>query len=478
MKQFDVIVVGAGSGGIGAAWAAAQCGASVLLIEKCSIPGGTFTSSGVCCWEASISGTGLSELIFQKSCEYPEAVDIYPNIWKRMNYDLTIKVNGLDLYNKIGREIKGRYGVIIEPDIYIKAVTELLKHSGECELWFNTSVTKLTTEAENINSIIVSRNGETEKIYGNIFIDSTGHLAIAKMAGCELTGGAEARNAYNESFAPESAIPERRNGISLIFRVTQDKARFLNRPDWTLGKGKKRPHMSPWYQSFPNGDIYINPLPTFSGKEINDFSAAEIYKEGICRTWDIWEQIKNANPRFSDFEICWIAPELGVREGKRIIAEYVLTQNDISDGLGRHKYDDIIAVSDHMLDMHGIRLEKIQLLEKPYGIPFRTLIPKGWKNLLIACRGAGFSHLAASSCRLSRTIMQLGQAAGTAAALATKAKVLLKNLKYSQLQKALIRQGVVLDKNILEKRYRKALRESGAEEIIKTYDKPGKEFLC
>ena len=57
-------------------------------------------------------------------------------------------------------------------------------------------------------------------------------------------------------------------------------------------------------------------------------------------------------------------------------------------------------------------------MEAPYGIPYRCLIPKGFRNLFVACRGAGFSSLAASSCRLSRTMVQLGQAAGTAAAIA------------------------------------------------------------
>jgi hypothetical protein len=59
-------------------------------------------------------------------------------------------------------------------------------------------------------------------------------------------------------------------------------------------------------------------------------------------------------------------------------------------------------------------------LQEPYGIPYRSLVPEGIDNLLVACRGGGFSSMAASSCRLSRSMMQLGQAAGEAAALATQ----------------------------------------------------------
>jgi hypothetical protein len=78
---------------------------------------------------------------------------------------------------------------------------------------------------------------------------------------------------------------------------------------------------------------------------------------------------------------------------------------------------DIVTVADHALDRHGEGGGCPEVSE-PYGVPFRCLVPKGWHNLLVAGRAAGFSSIAASSCRLTRTMMQLGQAAGTAAVLA------------------------------------------------------------
>ena len=178
------------------------------------------------------------------------------------------------------------------------------------------------------------------------------------MTGCELKIGAESRKIYNEKFAPEDESEKRLNGASLIFRVTSDPSKMLERPKWTLGKGTKRPPMTPHLQVFPNGDWHINPILTFNGKELLDFNEKNIYDEALCRTWDIWEEIKNKYQQFSNYGISWIAPELGIREGKRIVGEYVLTQNDIIDGLGNHKYKDIIAIADHMLDMHGVSIEK------------------------------------------------------------------------------------------------------------------------
>ena len=84
-------------------------------------------------------------------------------------------------------------------------------------------------------------------------------------------------------------------------------------------------------------------------------------------------------------------------------------------------------------------------MHEPYGIPYRCLIPKGRRNLLVACRAASFSSLAASSCRLSRTMLQLGQAAGTAVALAKRQKVDLPDVPVETLREALRVQHVQLD---------------------------------
>ena len=112
----------------------------------------------------------------------------------------------------------------------------------------------------------------------------------------------------------------------------------------------------------------------------------------------------------------WISPALGVRETHRLIGQYVLQEQDLEDGLEKQRHPDVIAFADHALDFHGSRPSR-ELTNGPYGIPFRCLLSREMDNLLVACRGASFSSIAASSCRLSRTMMVLGQAAGTAAAL-------------------------------------------------------------
>lgn len=92
--------------------------------------------------------------------------------------------------------------------------------------------------------------------------------------------------------------------------------------------------------------------------------------------------------------------------------------------LRQTRQEEIIALADHPLDTHGernVRGVKLKELEQPYGIPYSCLLPAEYDNLIAASRDASFSHIAASSCRLSRTMMALGEAAGVASALALRA---------------------------------------------------------
>ena len=153
----------------------------------------------------------------------------------------------------------------------------------------------------------------------------------------------------------------------------------------------------------------------------------------------------NTSPAVQKYRLKYLAPALGVRESQRIVGEYVLNQRDLLAGLSGQKHPDIICLADHSMDTHGSHTRASGELHEPYGVPFRCLIPQGYRNLLIACRAASFSSIAASSCRLSRTLMQLGQAAGTAVALAKEAKLELPQVPADRLRTALRQQHVQLE---------------------------------
>ena len=134
----------------------------------------------------------------------------------------------------------------------------------------------------------------------------------------------------------------------------------------------------------------------------------------------------------------------GNRDTHRVVCEKMLTENDLLLGLSGQPDPDIITIADHALDRHG-EGGGCPELEEPYGVPYRCLIPKGWRNLLVAGRAAGFSSIAASSCRLTRTMMQLRQAAGTAASLAACDKTEFPDVDSKALRQALREQHVQLE---------------------------------
>ena len=168
-----------------------------------------------------------------------------------------------------------------------------------------------------------------------------------------------------------------------------------------------------------DGPRTVNMLTTLPGAALVElgYDEASRRSERIVRNHWSWLQ---SQPGFENYELVEIAPMLGIRESYRVKTSYVLVEADLAAGWNAQQHDDMIAVADHPCDIHG-EGGTLSSVKTAYGVPFRCLIPAtGPRNLLVACRGAGFSKIAASSCRLQRTMIQLGNAAGLAAAWAAR----------------------------------------------------------
>jgi len=147
---------------------------------------------------------------------------------------------------------------------------------------------------------------------------------------------------------------------------------------------------------------------------------------------------------YGTWAIAGVAPRIGVRETRRILGDYVLNEHDCQAGLKGQEHADVIAITDHAVDIHGRKGRLYEVPNGPYGVPYRCLLPRGVENLYIASRAASFSHIAASSCRLCRTMMTLGQAAGAAAAIAAAEQLTTRQVDVAELQGKLTSQGVAI----------------------------------
>jgi FAD dependent oxidoreductase len=459
----QLCVVGGGSGGIGAALAAARLGVDTVLVEKNAILGGNSTVSGVNCWEPVAGATGIAYDIYRELTKIPDAAGIYSKgrhcchpkhnnppfpggeavIDSSRTYQDTLLRSGTKGLVKDEQRCREQWhGVIFEPEQFNKVVKNLLNETGNCRLLLNSSLAEVKMKTDSEVDYITLADGSIIK--AALWIDNSG--VLVKNAGAELLSGEDPKSRFNEPDAPEKPV-QCLNGSTLIFRITpcdiaeiEPLAEDIPSTCWWK---ERFPSMA--CVQYPDGDRNCNMLPTINGKEYVELGENQAYVECTRRVKAFWYYIQINYPEFQRYRIKYLAERVGVRETFRVMCEYMLNENDLLQGISRQTHADIIALSDHMMDSHGANDRKSGELHEPYGIPYRSLIPAGFTNLAVVGRIAGFSTIAASSCRLSRTMMQLGQAAGTAAALAIKDKGAFPEVDTAEMRKNLKEQHVQLE---------------------------------
>lgn len=454
--EADVAVIGGGSAGFAAAWSAAHLGSTVVLIEREPMLGGTSTLGGVNNWEPVIGATGVPHRVFQRLMRIPKAAGVYrvdrhcswKKPWEKYTFPgglietdpcLTYAQTLLRHGPGMGDEAWFRehcHGVIFEPDAMAGVMLDMLKETGRCRVLLSTAFKEAHHANGQVSEVTLS-NGTV--VRAKIFIDATDGALCAQL-GCELMQGRDARAAFNEPGAPPEPV-SRMNGATLVYRVTPVGK---TEPDLVEPLPQDIPEACWWQKSFPyafvgvypDGDRFVNMLPTMRGEEYLELGTGKAYAECERRVRAHWHWYQKNFDEFRRFKLKMIFPVVGIRESRRVRGEYVLNQNDLIDGVTKQKHGDIIAIADHPMDSHGGGGPGGELKEA-YGIPYRCLLPLKTENVLIAGRAASFSAIAASSCRLSRTMMQLGEAAGVAAYLACDHRVPLRGVDAAEIRRVM-----------------------------------------
>ena len=404
----DVAVVGGGSAGFAAALAAAESGCKTVLIEKEPVLGGTSTICGVNSWEPVCGATGTPRRVYERLAAIPNACgiwgqalhsgygDSFPGalleIDPALTYEDTLCRHGPDMMSDKAGWLKRYHGIVFEPAEMDRVMRQMLAETGRCRVMTSTAYASCTVQGERIVELRLANGGV---IRPKVVIDACGY--VAKDAGCPTE---------------MSANP---NGASLIFRVTADPSvATIEVPDGTPDQSWWGGFPAVFCGKYPNGDIFVNMLPTMSGAEAERLGQAAAYEECRRRVFAQWKWMKRTYPRhFGSYGIREISPRVAYRETHRIVCEHMLTGAEVASGA---HFEDEIATADHAFDSHGGTSRYSGELSQPYGIPLRSLKPIGVANMYVAGRIAGFDVDAATSCRLSRTMMQLGEAAGRAAA--------------------------------------------------------------
>lgn len=408
----DVAVVGGGSAGFAAAWAAAKCGADVVLVEREDALGGTSTIGGVSSWEPVCGARGLPELVYERlkkdgqagvyrfahHCSWPEkgGSPRFPGALLEIDrdapYSATLRRHGPGMADEKWFRENCR-GVIFDPDAMAHTMRAMLEETGRCRVMTGTSFVAAEHDGGRITRLRLSSGMVVEP---KVVVDACG--AVAKSVGCELMNS------------------DRPNGVSLIYHVARSADAAAAVPSAPPSCWWRKNYPFAFCMTLPNGEVAVNMLPTMSGEEVRRLGESAAYDEARKRVEAHWLWMQTKWPAFAGWKICRIAKRLALRETFRVRGDYVLTCDDVRRGV---RPSDEIASADHALDAHGGEGFGGEL-KAPYGIPYRCLIAAGVENLLLAGRIASFDPVAATSCRLSRTMMKIGEAAGAAASLAAQ----------------------------------------------------------
>lgn len=428
--HFEAAVVGGGSGGFSAAYTLARHGIRTVLIEKNPGLGGTSVFGGVNCYEPGVASGEVHQILQKKLSESKGSCAVCRTVPNSRLFDPTSDITDYSTYpwglsvedeeadyeSTLKRCIALTGGdpwnyrrFQFEPAAMDQVMQQLLQeYSEHITVMLETEYVSCKTEGNKIKEITVRNKDGEFTISADFFADCTGDIFLARDAGCETAIGADAGELYNEPSAGNKDETDL-NGISYVFRVKKsDDPEHID--PYTPSELAVPKHVVSCFNKYPNGDINVNMLPTFTGREYLAFkeNADAIGKATVLEYWH-WLQTERG---MKGYELMYQFPMTGKREGYRLVGKYVLTEQDLDAGIEKQKLDaPIAAIADHPMDRHGNN-GGCRECRTPYAIPLSCLESKEYDNLLVACRGASFSHIAASSARLSRTMLGLGEAAG------------------------------------------------------------------
>jgi hypothetical protein len=220
---------------------------------------------------------------------------------------------------------------------------------------------------------------------------------------------------------PEDGLQLPMSMMSFVRHVDEEKAGGQLPAGWF--QPCRSPQELPMTSVWPNGpgsNALKVKIPMFDSTDTESLTAAEI--RARRRTWEVLDYYQRRKAEPWRYDGC--SPQIGIREGARIVGDYVLTLADLRAG---RNFDDAIARGVYVLDGHKpdddkrtYILQQDDMRVPPYQIPLRALIAKDGTNLLMAGRCFSAEQLALSSARVSTSCAMMGQAAGITAALSVR----------------------------------------------------------
>ena len=388
--KYDLIVAGGGVAGICTALSALRSGVNVLLIHDRGVLGGCNSSEIRVCMGGQIN-----------LAPYPNLGNVVKEIAPVMGHPRLYKEEYYEDHRKL-------------------FAFEASK--GRDRVKLNQCVTELETDGNRIRSVITTHTltGKKTRYRAALFADCTGDGVLARLAGCETMYGRESRDAFGESLAPVTA---QRLVMGHSIRWYSEEAEApTSFPDLD------------WNLSFDDNtclNIYNGDWEQETGFSRDMVSEIEYIRDfGLRAVYSNWSYQKNRycnKDTFARSTLKWVSALGGKRESYRVVGDHILTQQDVEDHVA---YPDATACMTWSIDFHFPEPDNRAAFGEPfrsfayhrgigtpYAVPYRCLYAKDAENLFLGGRLVSATHVAFASLRVMRTLGQLGEVAGLAAAV-------------------------------------------------------------
>ncbi|CAM3018208.1 FAD-dependent oxidoreductase [Rariglobus hedericola] len=396
IAECDVLVVGGGPGGIGAAVSAARNGANTILVERFGSFGGT--------WTAGI----LSAIM-----PYPYVKGIFAEVVRA--------------WQERGGWNEGHWGAhdgwggggTYDSEVAKVALDRLVVDSGVTPLFF-AQAAAVIREGNRVRGVIIESKEGRQVILAKMVIDSSGDGDVSVMAGVPADKGRESDGGVQP--------------MTMIFKMTgvdDERAVASKQADPDFAKA--------WQAAKARGEITVPREDVLAGRNPKpgewNFNTTRIVGKDATKLRDVTDAMVEARrqvaevaafmrkniPGFENAVVSETAPHIGVRESRRIRGDYTVSTKDIVEVT---PFEDCIACGNWFIDIHSPTGEGTERVYPPegkwYGVPYRTIRAQGVDNLLIASRCVDSSHEAHAAIRITPQVMAIGEGAGAAAALCVK----------------------------------------------------------
>ncbi|MGH7729266.1 MAG: FAD-dependent oxidoreductase [Vulcanimicrobiaceae bacterium] len=445
-RSFDVLVLGGGNAGSAAAIAAARGGARTLLVERYGFLGGTATAAMVGPWMTFHSGGerivgGIAQEIVERLVASGGSPGHVPDA---SGYVATITPFDVEAHKALLFEMTEEAGV------------RLLLHAVFLET--------LLGPGGGVTGVRVQTIAGPRDYRATVTVDASADALVAAAAGVAWQQGDERGHVQPASLMFRLGHVDL-EALARYARERPDQVRTSLPPEQrTAGNLTAVAGLYEiWEEARARGEIAIprelvsffaTPYPDevtvnmtrvveIDPLDPDDLTRAEV--EARKQVGELVRFFRARVPGFAQARLLASGAQVGIRESRRIVGRYTLTRDDV---LAARAFPDPVARSAYPIDVHnpsgsGTRTERLAP-GSAYEIPYRCLLPEQVAGLLVAGRCISTTHEALASTRLTPTVMTLGQAAGTAAALAIARKLAPSELPYAELHARLVADGVDL----------------------------------